>query len=431
MDKLLNDLEPNFVRSENPGFNVPFKGRKRPDFYIDPKKSVVVQVKATEILYHENYALQYTLRFPRIVVVRRDKSWQDILTLKEFHEIRVTYGGKFAKRNNEVGSSRKVNYQPEKTPYKIPTSEREENSNKTSAQGASNQQASSSKYFTISKSYKTRSAKNVSATIDIDPKNAIKIQRNVFNSLVFCAIGSQDWKLSTEKEIILSGGEIVQNPTSDMFAIIAETLSVKVDKLIKKGQYDVLRSSWISKCLMSEKIEKIFPEDIFAVKPSTRAELDKDFDVFGDSYRNKNSSIETKKLLKRVMDEEKDNDCNDSGLDDSLEESSLPCRKRNLQELDPKDAAKIRKYNFLDECKIAIRGEIHPQDLFKYQHNVLFYGGHFAHDEGEVGVTHVLSWDQNSPTKQKQLSAFVVKPKWLLDCLASKKLLDELNYMSE
>jgi DNA ligase-4 len=67
-----------------------------PDLFIDPNHSIVVQVKATEIVPTNKYATKYTLRFPRYVCIRRDKDVLSAMTLDEMHHIRKLAEGRLA-----------------------------------------------------------------------------------------------------------------------------------------------------------------------------------------------------------------------------------------------------------------------------------------------------------------------------------------------
>lgn len=61
-------------------------GASMPDIWIDPKKSITFEVKASELSQTNSFATKYTLRFPRIVSVRWDKNWYDCCTLDEFNK---------------------------------------------------------------------------------------------------------------------------------------------------------------------------------------------------------------------------------------------------------------------------------------------------------------------------------------------------------
>jgi len=62
-----------------------------------------------------------------------------------------------------------------------------------------------------------------------------------------------------------------------------------------------------------------------------------------------------------------------------------------------------------------------------------YYGGKTVGSEGSSSedVTHVIVKDPLSPRKKKQLSAFMVKPEWVKDCIKERKLLDEHRYLAD
>ena len=60
----------------------------RPDVYIsDVSKSVVLEVKAGELVVSDAYPTFYTLRFPRVVRLRFDKDWHEGMHQKQLNEL--------------------------------------------------------------------------------------------------------------------------------------------------------------------------------------------------------------------------------------------------------------------------------------------------------------------------------------------------------
>lgn len=55
-----------------------------PDVWIEPKNSILLQIKASELVETKTYRTSHTLRFPRIVEIREDKMWYDCCSLDEF-----------------------------------------------------------------------------------------------------------------------------------------------------------------------------------------------------------------------------------------------------------------------------------------------------------------------------------------------------------
>lgn len=54
-----------------------------PDVWIDPKNSIILEIKAAELVKTSTYGTDYTFRFPRITNIRSDKQWFDCCTLEE------------------------------------------------------------------------------------------------------------------------------------------------------------------------------------------------------------------------------------------------------------------------------------------------------------------------------------------------------------
>ena len=67
----------------------PWKPARRdiPDFLVDPKKSIVLELKCAEINESTEFSSGYTLRFPRVEAIRYDKPWSQCLTVTELKEI--------------------------------------------------------------------------------------------------------------------------------------------------------------------------------------------------------------------------------------------------------------------------------------------------------------------------------------------------------
>lgn len=56
----------------------------RPDCWITTlSRSVVLEVKAAELIVSDSYPTAHTLRFPRVVKIRYDKDWNEAETIKD------------------------------------------------------------------------------------------------------------------------------------------------------------------------------------------------------------------------------------------------------------------------------------------------------------------------------------------------------------
>lgn len=57
-----------------------------PDFWVDPKHSIVVQIKASELTKTRRYRTSHSFRFPRVIAIRWDKMWNETCSLNEFQK---------------------------------------------------------------------------------------------------------------------------------------------------------------------------------------------------------------------------------------------------------------------------------------------------------------------------------------------------------
>lgn len=57
-----------------------------PDVWIEPKHSIILQVKATKIVETNTFRTSHSFQFPRVMAIRDDKMWYDCCTLNEFKQ---------------------------------------------------------------------------------------------------------------------------------------------------------------------------------------------------------------------------------------------------------------------------------------------------------------------------------------------------------
>lgn len=56
----------------------------RPDLWIEPNKSVILQIRATDLVPSSAFALVKSLHFPRVEMWRNDKLWNECLSLHDY-----------------------------------------------------------------------------------------------------------------------------------------------------------------------------------------------------------------------------------------------------------------------------------------------------------------------------------------------------------
>ena len=432
MDELITQLRPFFVKNKIPG--VKFKGRRRPDLFIDPANSVIVQVKASEILYSKEYVLNYSLRFPRIIAVRRDKRWNEATTVKEFHELRIACKGKLVKRSDRP--SHNQNEGPSTSGALVPADPKnyfeniDKDFNFTSSDDEGDDPNSKKKSRKKLNESPTKSplkgillrAKTALDKAKIQAPDTVEL--NIFESRVFCVVSTYEWRKEMEMKLMKYGGIIVRNPTKDTFCIVAETeKSQTVINKKKEGSYDIVKPSWIDECIQRKAFQPFLPKDLFFAKKATQDFLSQYYDIYGDSHTKKCSLAEVKELIHNVIQKHVIPEKQPSP-------SKMEAIKRQIdQELFPGDA-KMKKWSFLSECKIAFRGQV---DILT-KCSIEFYGGTVVSEEWDPSVTHVILPSNSSSAgtmPRCNSSAFLMKRSWIEDCLQKKELLSEFSYMVE
>lgn len=88
-------------RKNNPPASI-LCGVEKPEVYIEPCDSVIIQVKAAEIVSSDMYKTGCTLRFPRIERIRDDKEWHQCMTLAELDHFRGKASGKLFSRHLRI-----------------------------------------------------------------------------------------------------------------------------------------------------------------------------------------------------------------------------------------------------------------------------------------------------------------------------------------
>ena len=53
-----------------------------PDFWIEPRNSVLMELKGYEVTATDQFAANLCLRFPRVVKIRDDKDWTECMNMK-------------------------------------------------------------------------------------------------------------------------------------------------------------------------------------------------------------------------------------------------------------------------------------------------------------------------------------------------------------
>lgn len=251
---------------------------ERPDMWIKPEDSLVVEAKAAEVVVSDEFRCGLTLRFPRFRRLRTDKDWQSALSLSDFYELKV-----------------KAETEQKEAPLKVDA--RTPKRPKTGK-----------KYEVKVVGYGTEDVKHAQYTGSAG---------TVFEKLTFYVMTEatkpeKKIKIELEEMIKANSGKIVQSANAVENTIcIAERRTIKVASLEKRGDVNILKPIWLFDCIKQSRTDVATGRSDIVVPP----ELDRHFyylvpdqgeryedhvDEYGDSYARDTSPEELKDLLEKM-----------------------------------------------------------------------------------------------------------------------------------
>lgn len=189
--------------------------KERPDQWIKPEDSVVIEAKAASISASDDFATKLTLRFPRFKKLRRDRSWEDSLTVQEFFDLKAQVEEKEQEQKHFVAEDKRGK-------RKGPAIKRS---------------------MKIVGGYDDR-------TVEVDVDAVVS---NVFGGLTFFvvteAVNPKKSKIQLEELIKKHGGRIVQTnhvrDSDSKVYCIADRRNIKAASLEKSGETLLIRPQWL------------------------------------------------------------------------------------------------------------------------------------------------------------------------------------------
>ncbi|KKA26523.1 hypothetical protein TD95_004835 [Thielaviopsis punctulata] len=230
---------------------------ERPDMWIRPCDSVVLEVKAANVTPSDCFATGKTLRFPRFRRLRLDKSWYSALSVDEFEELNARVNIE-AQRNEEMTVESRRRARPLKRPRK-----------KLVIAGAQ---------------------EDVEIKV---PKQAEVANPELFAGMQFCIMsdaGKPLKKSKAELEALVKahGGTIKQHAGDDKNTIlIADRKLVPVASAIKKGSFDIIQPQWLIDCTKQANGGFVLPYEARHLLHATSermARVPETIDRYGDSF---------------------------------------------------------------------------------------------------------------------------------------------------
>ena len=240
---------------------------ERPDYYIkDPSKSIILELKAAEIVPSEKFPTSFTLRFPKVHKIRYDKNWDQGATFTEVSQIMESFSRGLTEKTAKIEESHK-----EQVP--VIRKRRKE---------------------TIGRG-------DVLAAFRDTDTTGIQVRSKIFEGLEFYIVKASD-KQELERIIIENGGTKVQNLLYTTTHIIAsDNKSIRVQNIITKKQLDIISPNWIYDCIKYNIRMELRPKYMISTSEKTQEMFDKEFTKHGDSlhilFRNTEEIIEMTKHI--------------------------------------------------------------------------------------------------------------------------------------
>ncbi|KAG7729311.1 hypothetical protein KL933_001537 [Ogataea haglerorum] len=230
--------------SKEQPINVKF-GKKTPLMWIDPKESVVIEVKSSSISVQaeNNYATGSTLYAAYCTRIREDKTWETADTLE-------TYQNSKLERDYEAS-------------------------------------------HTLAKKRKPATKKDdIIQRINRGYTNNVDTSSQLFKNYVFCIMTDcmfrgELCKISELGQILQSyGGTVVRNPNAILspeqkLIILADKLTIDILEL--QQTYNIFKAKWCDDCILMNRLVNLEPSHITAADPELWQRSKRNVDRYGDS----------------------------------------------------------------------------------------------------------------------------------------------------
>ncbi|KAL6708542.1 DNA ligase (ATP) [Coniothyrium glycines] len=366
---------------------------ERPDQWIKPSDSVVLECKAASVESSDKFRVTLTLRFPRFKQLRVDKRWDQALSLQEFYDLK-----------HDV---EKAHEEKEKE-FKIEQSRR--------------------KKARTSKKPLTVLGDEINTTPYAGPESRI------FDGLSFYIMTDQldpskKSKSDLEGLVKANGGRIVQRDSQDKdLIIVADKRLIKVASLEKRGTNNIVKPIWIQDCIKQNKIDVgtrpyLLPFELSRHMLYTQDEdknsLENNVDTHGDSYARDLADVEELKALILGMKKPR------SKVDFD--------RHKFLEQLgDHGESLTHVKTHLFANTKIAFHDSDNPTWALRAQlaKSYVMFGSGRVVDKDNANVTHLVKVDGETANHSHKVSglARVVGLGWVEKCWAEGTRVDEERF---
>ncbi len=384
---------------------------ERPDVWIRPKDSIVLSVKAASFGTSDQFAMGWTLRFPRFRQLRQDKAWNAGLDIDEFLALRNRV-------DQEIKEKKEMNIENRK---RKPTKRARRD-------------------LVIAGADTSVAAPAAAADGASIPKT------QVFEGMDFCVLSealkpTKKTKAELEALIKENGGRISQQvDKGGGMVLVADKRVVKVASLIKAGDADIIKPKWVFDCLTKGGGDAgyLLPFEeghLFHATKGMTEQARTNVDMYGDSYARDVDVEELREIFSRMPKPEDKRSSQAPAV-----RAVTPGRSdSNEPELHGLSGTIWRG------CKVyfALGDGVSETKTLKLRNYILFAAGDIATDIGDEDITHVVvvgkekdkmaervvAADVRATISARRKVPRVVTTNWVEDCWKERTLLDEERYV--
>ncbi|KAJ4924127.1 hypothetical protein JOQ06_000367 [Pogonophryne albipinna] len=365
-------------------------GTEKPEVYIEPCNSVILQVRAAEIVGSDMYKTNCTLRFPRIEKIRDDKEWHQCMTLAELDQFRGKASGKLASRHLFIDDN-----EPQKKKRKPLVK-----------------------------------PKKVVGIIDLfkhQDLSGVTKETDMFEDVEFCILNGteQHPKAELEKGVARCGGIVVQNPGRDTYCVVAGVENMRVKNLVLSDQHDVVWAAWLLGCLDQKEVVPWQPRHMIHMSPSTREHFAKEYDSYGDSYFVDTDDQQLREVFARISNEDTSAAVNISLVEQRYCWEDIPTSMFRPFEV------YMDRFTDIGEPGTAIQASCLDIRALEFR----YHGGKVV-QKLEEGVSHVIISEETRLLHLRTLRRCfrkkfkIVRESWLTDSIKAGYLLNDTDYLA-
>ncbi|XP_016845791.1 DNA ligase 4 isoform X1 [Nasonia vitripennis] len=370
-----------------------------PDVWVSPKHSMVLQLRASEMVRSKSYPIGYSLRFPRVMKIRTDKPWYNACSTTEFESLvkNKKFVQKLTKRKAETSDITQVVADDEEEEEELDAPK----IRKTKSIPVVTTRVSASVYGSFVKH---------------NDNDEVQRTSRLFEGKEICVINGDS---EMDRQVIVKllqqhSAKVVQNASKDTFCLlVGDPETLKAQNAIASANHDVVSLDWLRRATKQENIGKIQdfrPWELYAMTVSTRRKLDDAYDQYWDNYTEDLDEETLKRVTKRIEES--------SGKTEDMSVSEMRKLDKLLFEEGTSPFSVFRGV-------VAFFGNM--DDVQKY--SFAFMSGEVV---GELNETVTFAFEPIDETMRQfciERSIPVLRTQWIKDCFKNQRFISIDDYV--